>query len=47
MTRLSIDREAWERGIRSMPLPPELQHEIERELRARLLNLVSDGVDAR
>ena len=45
MTRLSIDQEAWRRGIRSMPLPPEVQQEIEQELRARLLNLVSDGVD--
>lgn len=45
MTRRSFDREAWRRGIRSMPLRPELQQEIEQELRAQLFNLVSDGVD--
>ncbi len=28
-----------------MPLRPELQQEIEQELRAQLFNLVSDGVD--
>ena len=28
-----------------MPLPPELQQGIEQELRARLLDLASDGVD--
>ncbi|MGO4535157.1 AAA family ATPase [Leifsonia sp. 2MCAF36] len=45
MTRLSFDQEAWRRGIRSMPLPPELHAEIEAELRARLLDLVQGGVD--
>ena len=45
MTRLSFDQEAWRRGIRTMPLPPELREEIETELRGRLLELVAEGVD--
>lgn len=45
MTRLSFDLEAWRRGHRAMPLPPELRKEIERELRTRLVQLVADGVD--
>lgn len=45
MTRLSFDQEAWQRGIRSMPLPPELHQEIEGELRTRLLSLVASGDD--
>ncbi|MDT5013569.1 MAG: hypothetical protein QOH57_5186 [Mycobacterium sp.] len=45
MTRLSVDQEAWRRGVRSMPLPPQLLDEIEHDLRARLLDLVSAGVD--
>ncbi|SEI16600.1 MULTISPECIES: ATP-binding protein [unclassified Leifsonia] len=44
-TRLSFDQEAWNRGLRVMPLSPELREEIERELRARLVQLVADGVD--
>lgn len=29
MVRLSFDQEAWDRGIRSMPLSPELREQIE------------------
>src|SRR6204780_483697 len=45
MTRLSFDQEAWSRGITTMPLPPEVHRDIERELRARLLDLVRAGSD--
>jgi predicted kinase len=45
MTRLSFDQEAWSRGITIMPLPPEVHRDIERVLRARLLDLVRAGTD--
>lgn len=45
MVRLSFDQEAWDRGIRSMPLPPDVHEEIECVLRARLLRLVAEGTD--
>jgi predicted kinase len=45
MARLSFDQEAWSRGITVMPLPPDLHHEIELVLRARLLDLVRAGSD--
>ncbi|MGX5694773.1 AAA family ATPase [Agromyces soli] len=45
MVRLSFDQEAWDRGIRSMPLPSDLRREIEAELRARLESLVAEGKD--
>jgi hypothetical protein len=45
MTRLSFDQEAWSRGIATMPLPPEVHRDIERALRARLLDLVRAGTD--
>jgi len=45
MTRLSFDQEAWSRGITTMPLPAEVHRDIERVLRARLVNLVSAGAD--
>jgi predicted kinase len=45
MTRLSFDQEAWSRGITIMPLPPEAHRDIERALRARLLDLVRAGAD--
>jgi predicted kinase len=45
MVRLSFDQEAWRRGIQAMPLPAEVHDEIERELRARLMELVAAGVD--
>lgn len=45
MARLSFDQEAWSRGITTMPLPPEVHRDIERVLRARLLDLVGAGKD--
>lgn len=45
MVRLSFDQEAWARGITTMPLPQEAHREIERALRARLLELVAAGSD--
>lgn len=45
MTRLSVDQEAWSRGITAMPLPPEVHREIEHALRARLLDLVRAEAD--
>jgi hypothetical protein len=45
MTRLSFDQEAWSRDITTMPLPPEVHRDIERALRARLLDLVRAGTD--
>jgi predicted kinase len=45
MTRLSFDQEAWERGITAMPLPPQVHRDIERVLRARLVELVRAGSD--
>ena len=45
MTRLSFDVEMWRRGITSVPLPPGTRAEIEADLRARLLDLVTAGVD--
>ena len=45
MTRLSFDQEAWSRGITAMPLPQEVHRDIERELRARLVDLVRGGAD--
>jgi predicted kinase len=45
MARLSFDTEMWRRGITTVPLPPEKRAEIEGELRARLLELVAEGVD--
>ena len=45
MTRLSVDRAAWEMGLRTMPLGLEDQREIEAALRARLVALVESGED--
>ena len=45
MTRLSFDQEAWSRGITAMPLPEDVHRDIERELRARLVDLVRAGAD--
>jgi predicted kinase len=45
MTRLSFDQEAWSRGITVMPLPEDVRGEIERVLRARLVDLVKAGSD--
>ena len=43
--RLSIDEEAWALGHRRQPLPDPTRYEIERALRARLVELVRDGRD--
>jgi predicted kinase len=45
MVRLSFDVEMWRRGITTVPLPADQRTEIETELRARLLELVSEGRD--
>jgi predicted kinase len=45
MARLSFDQEAWSRGITAMPLPGDVRAEIERVLRARLVDLVQAGSD--
>lgn len=45
MTRLSYDQEAWNRGLRVMPLAGELHDEIERHLRRRLIQLLEQGRD--
>ncbi|GGP29060.1 hypothetical protein GCM10008021_07110 [Deinococcus wulumuqiensis] len=45
MTRLSTDVVAWERGIKTMPLPPEIRAAIQAELQTRLLTLVREGRD--
>ncbi|MFC6592752.1 AAA family ATPase [Deinococcus lacus] len=45
MTRLSTDVAAWERGIKTMPLLPEIRAEIQAELQTRLLTLVREGRD--
>jgi predicted kinase len=45
MTRLSFDQDAWARGITAMPLPQEVHRDIERVLRARLVDLVRAGAD--
>ncbi|MFC0673694.1 AAA family ATPase [Brachybacterium hainanense] len=44
--RLSIDAEAWARGHRGMPIPPEAQAEIVADLQDRLLALIREGRDA-
>jgi predicted kinase len=43
--RLSFDREAWDRGIRHMPLSEDVHRDIENRLRRRLVELVVDGHD--
>lgn len=45
MTRLSVDQEAWSRGLITMPLPPPVHREIELALRAHLVDLVRAGSD--
>jgi predicted kinase len=45
MARLSFDQEAWSRGITAMPLPQDVHRDIERLLRARLVDLVGAGAD--
>lgn len=45
MTRLSFDEEAWQKGLRTMPLAAETQREIETALQARLVTLVESSQD--
>ena len=45
MVRLSFDVELWRRGISTTPVPPDVVREIESDLRARLLELVTAGTD--
>jgi len=45
MVRLSFDVEAWRRGIRSMPLAPDVHAEIETELQSRLRRAIEQGRD--
>jgi predicted kinase len=45
VVRLSFDVEMWRRGISTVPLSAGQRTEIETELRARLLDLVSEGID--
>ncbi|SJM48911.1 putative ATP/GTP-binding protein [Actinomycetales bacterium JB111] len=43
--RLSFDQEAWDRGIRRMPLDPRDHRAIESDLRRRLVDLLAEGRD--
>lgn len=45
MVRLSFDQEAWDRGLRRMPLEEVDRADIEATLRQRLVRLVSQGCD--
>lgn len=45
MTRLSVDKAAWQMGLHTMPLGLENQREIDAALRARLVTLVESGED--
>lgn len=45
MARLSFDEEMWRRGISTVPLPAGTRHEIESDLRTRLLELVAAGTN--
>jgi predicted kinase len=45
LVRLSFDEEAWRRGIRVQPLPPDVRADIERHLQERLLALVAHERD--
>lgn len=45
MVRLSFDQEAWDRGLRVMPLAEDVHQQIEVELRRRLVSLVEAGRD--
>ncbi len=45
MVRLSFDQEAWRRGVRVQPLSNDVHEEIERDLRAQLIDLVQSGAD--
>ena len=43
--RLSFDVELWRRGTRPLTATPELMHEVDAELRTRLVELVTAGRD--
>lgn len=43
MTRLSYDQEAWNRGLRDMPLSDEAHEQISADLRQRLIQLLERG----
>lgn len=45
MARLSFDEEAWARGHRSMPLPPEVEKQLCALLKERAVELVREGRD--
>lgn len=45
MTRLSYDQEAWERGLRDMPLSNEAHEQISEHLRQRFTQLLDGGRD--
>lgn len=45
MLRLSVDAEAWARGLRSMPLDPEVKRGIVADLQRRLQEAVAEGRD--
>lgn len=45
MVRLSFDQEAWDRGIRRMPLLEDAHRDLENHLRHRLLELIGDERD--
>lgn len=45
MARLSFDQEAWDRGIRHMPLSEDAHRDVENHLRHRLLDLIGEGRD--
>lgn len=45
MVRLSVDVEAWARGVTTVPAPQEIVLEIEAALKDRLVHLVREGHD--
>lgn len=45
MVRLSFDQEAWDRGIRQMPLPEDAHRDVDHHLRRRLLELLGEDRD--
>ncbi len=45
MVRLSVDAEAWRRGITAMPLAPAVAADIEAGLRTQLLEHVASGTN--
>lgn len=45
MTRLSYDQEAWDRGVRGMPVSDDVRAEIDAHLRRNLVQLLVQGRD--